>query len=56
MNELETYAIMLSDCHDPDRLRKIIGYIDADLEKIGKRIETLNRLKGIAEKRIEEAS
>lgn len=48
MNELETFATMLSGEHAPERLKKILGHIDEHLKK-------MNKLREIALTRIKEA-
>ena len=54
MVDLETYAVMLTNNHDPERLQKLIGYIDDEIRRMELDKEKLLKLRGIAEKRIKQ--
>ena len=54
MADLDTYALMLTDNHNPERLQKIIGHIDVELRRLELDKEKLMKLREIAEKRIKQ--
>jgi len=56
MRDIETYGLMISDEHNPERLQKIIGYIDKSIHEAEGLINNLKLLRCIATNRIEKTN
>jgi len=54
MTDICTLIAMLCDEHNPERLAKILGYIDESIQSANETIAKLNQLRLIANKRIED--